>query len=61
VQSIAKIEAHEEEPPPIYLPPQQQKEPSLLTGSNFKGMILNFLSEFNQMANSLQEMENTQF
>jgi hypothetical protein len=61
-ESIAKIEAHEEEPSPIYWPPQQQyqEEPFLLLDSK----MLNLMREIektSQIMKSQQEQYTPQF
>jgi NH3-dependent NAD+ synthetase len=62
-ESIAKIEAHEEEPTPIYWPPQQQyqAEPPVPMNSDLQDQLLKFMSKMDQIMNSHDQRVNSHF
>jgi hypothetical protein len=56
-ESIAKIEAHEEEPSPIYWPPQQQSQQEQYTPQFFAKIETRMDAHFEQIMNHLNREE----
>jgi hypothetical protein len=56
-ESIAKIEAHEEEPSPIYWPPQQQSQQEQYTPQFFTEIEARMDAHFEQIMNHLNREE----